>query len=474
MRVIVGIFLFVSCVSCQYTEDALKDEISNLPGAPSVPFRMFSGYIKVAPTRKLFYWFTESQAATASKDPVMLWTNGGPGCSGLSGFLTENGPFRPLVNGSGLRMNQYSWNKIANTIFIEQPAGVGFSTIDDPDYKYNDAEAAADNLAFIRGWFAKYPQYKSNRFYITSESYGGHYLPTLAYELLVNGTDVTNFKGFAVGNPLTWLPYRNFGQFGTWADHQLLPRPLWLEYLENKCVPPNVSDATAFRDAPFKSSDVCGSLEDTMSTITEGMNPYALDFPTCLPATTGRRERLAMSRTIERANRAAEQTTDKKKDITQVADYFPNYIPCEDSWAGQYLHRSDVIEAIHAVSPAGGWQECSDPINEGWSQKDLNAPMMEYYQKLVASGKKYDLLIYSGDDDSVCATLGTQQFIWDLGLAITKPWAQWKDGDDQIAGFHVQFEGLHFATVHGAGHMCPSTRPAQTLDLLQKFLNNTW
>merc|ERR1712072_1507777 len=82
-----------------YSSAALKNEITNLPGAPSVPFKMFSGYIPVdeAKTRHMFYWFVESQSATPSKDPVVLWTNGGPGCSGLGGFMTEQGPFRPTA-----------------------------------------------------------------------------------------------------------------------------------------------------------------------------------------------------------------------------------------------------------------------------------------------------------------------------------------------------------------------------------------
>lgn len=45
-------------------------------------------------------------------------------------FRTEQGPFRPLADGS-LALNEYAWNKIANVVFIEQPAGVGFSYVDD-------------------------------------------------------------------------------------------------------------------------------------------------------------------------------------------------------------------------------------------------------------------------------------------------------------------------------------------------------
>ena len=144
--------------------------------------------------KEIFYWFVESQR-DPSVDPLVLWTNGGPGCSGLTGFLSEQGPFRAAADGK-LTPNRYAWNKIANMIFIEQPAGVGFSTAP-TGMKYGDAQAAADNKRFIDGFLLKFPEYKDRDFYLTSESYGGHYLPTLA-QLLVSSSMAT-FKGFAVG-----------------------------------------------------------------------------------------------------------------------------------------------------------------------------------------------------------------------------------------------------------------------------------
>jgi len=79
-------------------------------------------------------------------DPVALWTNGGPGCSGLEGLLTEQGPFRAVGNGT-LIANPYSWNLLSNMIFIEAPAGVGFSYSDNrQDYEQvGDARTAQDN-----------------------------------------------------------------------------------------------------------------------------------------------------------------------------------------------------------------------------------------------------------------------------------------------------------------------------------------
>ena len=40
--------------------------------------------------RELFYYFVESEGHPAT-DPVVLWLNGGPGCSSFDGFVYEQG-----------------------------------------------------------------------------------------------------------------------------------------------------------------------------------------------------------------------------------------------------------------------------------------------------------------------------------------------------------------------------------------------
>ena len=61
-------------------------------GSGALPSKHYAGYVTVdeAHGRRLFYYLVESERDPA-KDPVVLWLNGGPGCSSFDGFVYEHG-----------------------------------------------------------------------------------------------------------------------------------------------------------------------------------------------------------------------------------------------------------------------------------------------------------------------------------------------------------------------------------------------
>lgn len=113
-----------------YELDAIADRVTYLPSA-QLRSNIFSGYLDIGAGKHIHYILAESER-TPSEDPVVFWTNGGPGCSGLLGFMTGIGPYRASwastdLDAVVLEDNPYRWNKIANIVYLEIPAGTGFS-----------------------------------------------------------------------------------------------------------------------------------------------------------------------------------------------------------------------------------------------------------------------------------------------------------------------------------------------------------
>uniref|UniRef100_A0A8C6YGA8 Carboxypeptidase n=1 Tax=Naja naja TaxID=35670 RepID=A0A8C6YGA8_NAJNA len=163
------------------------DLVSSLPGLSEVPaFQQWSGYLPAGPGQYFHYWFAESQGNPAA-DPVVLWLNGGPGCSSMEGFLAENGPFHLHDNGT-LYLNPDSWNKVANMLYVESPGGVGYSYA----MAYGNP-VAEENYQALQSFFTKFPDFAQNDFYVFGESYGGIYVPTLTAKI-VKGSAAINLK----------------------------------------------------------------------------------------------------------------------------------------------------------------------------------------------------------------------------------------------------------------------------------------
>jgi carboxypeptidase C (cathepsin A) len=92
---------------------------------PGYSLPWYSGYLEFD-TGKFHYVFFNSQRDPVN-DPVVLWLNGGPGCSSLLGMVYETGPFVFKEGTANFDINEFAWNKKANLLFLSSPGGVGFS-----------------------------------------------------------------------------------------------------------------------------------------------------------------------------------------------------------------------------------------------------------------------------------------------------------------------------------------------------------
>eukprot|EP00954_Amorphochlora_amoebiformis_P018458 1326262-Amorphochlora_amoeboformis.AAC.3 len=158
--------------------------------------------MNISGTRDLhyFFWHFESRDNPLT-DPVILWMTGGPGCSSSLAQFHENGPCKVNKDHKTTRVNPYSWNSNASMIFIDQPAGVGFSYGDAGETDQSEQRVAEDMYFFLREFFNTHPHLSGLPLYIFGESYGGHYAPATAYHLSTMGD--MNLAGVSVGNGLT-------------------------------------------------------------------------------------------------------------------------------------------------------------------------------------------------------------------------------------------------------------------------------
>jgi serine carboxypeptidase-like clade 2 len=153
---------------------------------------------------------------------------------------------------------------------------------------------------------------------------------------------------------------------------------------------------------------------------------------------------------------------------------FPAEDACIDNSVEAYLNRPDVRAALHVRADAPYWTDCTRAID--YSYADLLSSMVPTHQALIASGK-LRTLIFSGDVDGIVPASGSRMWVDSLELPVVAPWRAWyaTDGDHfgtQLAGYTVDYAGgFSFATIRGAGHMCPTTQPFRSRELLRRFLS---
>jgi carboxypeptidase C (cathepsin A) len=376
--------------------------------------------------------------------------------------MTEMGPFRPQADLS-LELNEWRWNKLANMVYVEQPVGVGFSYAEDSsDYRIGDKQAGEDAYNLVKGWLNRFSSYQSNDLYWSAESYGGHYTPVFSATILEKG-DLPNYRGFLVGNPFAMRTSEYDAMWKTYWGHQLISKPTWDAFNEN-CRGDGLS-----KDNLQK----CELLATKMTLEVGNLNPYALDYPVCL--VNGQPQYSAQVRTHmeilgEQYPWLRFPTPTNTVAPGEVAET-SEYDPCTENYATTYLNQESVKEAIHVKTDID-WEDCSTTTR--YNMLDRLVPMKPLYRQLVHNDD-LRVLVYSGDDDAVCGTVGTQSWVYDLGKKAESLWQVW-EVDGQVAGYLTRFEGANyaFATIRNAGHECPAYRPKESYELFSHFLNGDW
>ncbi|KAF1971057.1 alpha/beta-hydrolase [Bimuria novae-zelandiae CBS 107.79] len=452
----------------------------NGSGIPEVPFDIGESYAGLLPisedpdeSRQLFFWFFPSTQAETPKE-VVIWLNGGPGCSSLSGLLTENGPFTWESGTLSPVQNPYSWTNLTNMIWIEQPVGVGFSQ-GTPNIT-NEIELAAEFRGFWKNFISTFDM-QSWDVYVTGESYAGFYVPYIADGFIsANDTEYFNLKGISINDPI----------IGDETNQQQVVDLPYVEYWNNL-----ISLNETFLDQMREHQDYCNysSYLDTYFTFP----PPQEAFPV-LPEPS------------RRNNYSCDQFDNLYGAILEVNPCFNIYHITETCphpfsqlgivntgdyqppGAQVYFNRTDVQQALHA-KVGTNWQQCTDVnvFGNGTARGSDTSPgpaIDGTLQRVIEFTN--NTLIGSGDLDFLLSTNGTllaiQNMTWNGLQGLQKypstplyaPYHPEYNGG-ALAGSGVQGvwgteRGLTFYTAHLAGHELPGYTPGVAYRMLEILL----
>ncbi|XP_047970003.1 serine carboxypeptidase-like 31 isoform X1 [Salvia hispanica] len=430
------------------SSSATEDLVTNLPGQPSVNFKHYAGYVTVNENngRALFYWFYEA-TTHADEKPLVLWLNGGPGCSSVGyGATQEIGPFFVDSDGRGLKLNPFSWTKEANLLFLESPIGVGFSyTNTSGDYdRLGDDFTANDAYAFLHNWFLKFPSYQHRIFYIAGESYAGKYVPELAEVIHDKNTDPSslfiNLRGILLGNPET---------------HDAEDWRGMVDYAWSHAVVSDETYKTIIKSCDFYSDDTLNNSDcyagwDELLTQYDEIDMYSLYTSVCIANSSGLSSQLKARRSSKMMPRM-----------------MGGYDPCLDDYAKFYYNQPQVQKALHVSDGISlkKWSLCNMTVFHNWY--DTKKSVIPIYKKLIAAGLR--IWVYSGDTDGRVPVLSTRYSLSSLELPIKRAWRPWYH-EKQVSGWVQEYYGLTFATFRGAGHAVPIFKPSESLAFFASFL----
>jgi len=396
--------------------------------SPFLDEKMEIGYIDVG-RGEIFYWFFRARNEQKTT-PVLLWLTGGPGCSSAIALFYENGPYHVNEGGSALRKNPYSWNEKAHIIFVDQPVGTGFSTA--KNYVVNEEQVSHDMMIFLEKFMDKHHDIKNNSFFISGESYAGHYIPAVgAY--IARHSEKIKLKGVAIGNGLV-SPYYQYPAYSQYAyDNQKINgfSKLLLDNTLKVCqllIRYNLWPLATF---------VCQfSLIYVMGIpLYPWFNPY---------------------------------------DITKKCDRPPLCYDFSDLHT--FLSRRDIRNKIEPK--VNNFYSCNFIVRifllaDWWFDF---ADDVRY----LLDDKKLAVMVYSGDLDFICNWKGSEEWTHNFAWSKKKEFSdleykQWNETYPHWEKSPAEYKALgnfSFIRVYKAGHMVPMDKPEYSLEMINEFMYN--
>lgn len=397
----------------------------------------YSGYLDVESEDKhFFFWFFESRN-DPENDPVILWLNGGPGCSSMTGLLFELGPSF-IKKGYEMEYNEHAWNSNASVIFLDQPVNVGYSYSSHP--VGTTAAAAKDVYALLELFFQHFPQYAQSDFHIAGESYAGHYIPSFAREIVEHEDKSFNLTSVLIGNGIT----DQYNQVASYEDMACGKGGYPAVLDEGNC-----SKIHDMIPRCQRLTEICYKYQNALS---------------CVPSS------IYCERLLEPYAKTGLNMYDIRRQCGNSSLCYE-----EDDWIEEYFNQKYVQEAVGAEVEE--FEGCSNSVGFRFGiHGDGSMPFQQHVKFLLDSG--VPVLIYAGDKDYICNWLGN--YAWTHAL-------EWYDHDkfvqtnlttwkvNGIPAGEVKSTGLFtYLRLYDAGHMVPHDQPLNSLAMTDTWVSGNY
>ncbi|KAI9649459.1 hypothetical protein NHQ30_002035 [Ciborinia camelliae] len=445
---------------------------------PEVDFDVGESYAGLMPiskdadeSRQLYFWFYPSTNELAS-DEILIWLNGGPGCSSLEGIMQENGPWTWQYGTYAPVKNPWTWVNLTNVVWVDQPVGTGFSQ--GIPTATSEEDSAAQFLGFWENFVDTFDLH-GRKVYITGESYAGYYVPYIA-DAMFNKNDTKTYYNLEA--TMIYDPVITYN-----AIEEQIPAVQFVDYWKG-LFPFN----DTYNQFIHNVSDSCGYTDYLSKYLTY---PPPGPFPSVLPGTGA--DGISTTDECDVFDMIYNEVSRINPcwDIYQVATTCPNlwdvlgfpgsfdYVP---AGADIYFNRTDVQKAINA--PNMDWSSCSaNPVFVNGTDTSFQSALtvlpsvIERSKRTVIGHGALDMVLIANG-----TLLGIQNMTWNGAQGF-----QTKPSDPFYVPYHNELSAsstaasgvlgtthternLTFVYVNLSGHMIPQYAPSASYRTLEYLL----
>lgn len=419
-----------------------------------------------------FYWFfyPEIPDGFTGRDddiPLLIWLNGGPGCSSMDGLFLENGPLHLVQEGGEWKLTArpHSWHTSpAYVVYVDQPVGTGLSFTTSKLYPRNDPEVNTDFYYWLTEFLTLHANVLLNDdqtamrrpFYFSGESHAGHYIPSMMAHIQAQNDNTKHppkfqmrLSGAAIGNG--WVdPYHQYAAAAAAYGHGLvgMAQQAAMDVKEKECQA-NLAKGKYV-------TNVCFNLMDDVVDQSYGSSSkYKVS-----QYDIRQQELKHGSRTFPPGHKDVEQ-----------------YLGGRGGPSSMKSNVDEVLAAIHATpSKQAGqrFQECTDPPYNALSHQD-GLGVTQDVTSLLDDPGNIRLLFFNGIMDLICNHVGNEVLLDKLVWSHQKDWITapryaWKSNGNELAGYAKEFQNLGFLKLMNSGHMAPLDQPEICLDMMKTFM----